>query len=159
MNHLIIVNNSHIFRFKKSFRHPNRPILFHKLNLLGFKGITLKLLDNYLSDRLQSTKLNNIISETMTTVCGVPQRSTLGPLLFILYINDLPLFFHGIKIKLYTDDTIFYLRDPQQSYCELVCTMSKAAERFLDWCDCNRLTINLKKSKMMVFTNRNKNIK
>lgn len=55
---------------------------------------------------------------------------------------------------MYADDTVFYLNNSPLSFDESLSVMNAAAKRFSNWCDCNRLTINLKKSKMMVFSNR-----
>lgn len=61
-----------------------------KLELCGFKGASLNLFRDYLTDRTQVTVINNVNSETSFIRCGVPQGSILGPLPFLLYFNDLP---------------------------------------------------------------------
>ena len=74
---------------KKAFDTIDREILLSKLELYGFKGVSLNLFRDYLSNRTQLTVINNVNSETSFISCGVPQGSILGPLLFLLYINDL----------------------------------------------------------------------
>ena len=76
--------------FKKAFDTIDHEILLSKVELYGFKGASLKLFRDYLSDRTQVTVINNVKSETSRIRCGVPQGSILGPLLFLLYVNDFP---------------------------------------------------------------------
>ena len=75
---------------KKAFDTVEHKILFSKLHAYGFSGIFLNLLESYLTDRYQCVEYLNIQSSMQKINIGVPQGSILGPLLFILYINDLP---------------------------------------------------------------------
>lgn len=140
------------FDLKKAFDTIDHRILLKKLKLMGFVDDLLDLLKNYLHNRYQITQLNDSQSIPMSVSCGVPQGSTLGPLLFILYINDLPSYIPDIHLKLYADDTVFYTSAPTILEANMV--MNTAANKFSEWCGFNKLTINLQKSKCILFSNK-----
>ena len=100
---------SHIvyFDFAKAFDSVNHDILFHKLKTsYNIDGILLKFLENYLKDRHQRVVINGETSSTLKVNSGVPQGSILGPILFVLFINDISDdLSEGTDIVLYADDT------------------------------------------------------
>ncbi len=82
--------------------------LLQKLEQYGIRGTPLKWFESYLSDRMQYVNYNNVKSELMTVKCGVPQVSVQGPLLFIIYINDLPNALKHCKFIMFADDSTPY---------------------------------------------------
>ena len=105
----------------KAFDTVNYRILLQKLNLCGIRGNMLKLLSDYLYKRLQFTVCNNTASKSNQLPCGVPQGFTLGPLLFILYVNDLP---EHTKFnpKMFADDTVPFIREKNLNKLEQIVT-------------------------------------
>ena len=100
-----------IFGFKQIIRHVNHAILLEKLErLFDIRGKVLDILKSYLFSRYQFTKIENIKSKKCKISCGVPQGSTPGPLLFILYANDLPLA-SQFSTTLFACDTYLALSD------------------------------------------------
>ena len=91
--------------FAKAFDTVNHNILVDKLKYYGVHGTTLKLFDSYLSNRTQIVEVNGQVSEKGTIKHGVPQGSILGPLLFLLYINDISQSSDILKFFLFADDT------------------------------------------------------
>ena len=89
----------------KAFDTVNHEILLGKLENLGIRGKALELFKSYLSDREQYVNIDNCKSKTRPIRCGVPQGSVLGPLFFLLFINDLPNCCPSGKVRIFADDT------------------------------------------------------
>ncbi|CAB4035301.1 Hypothetical predicted protein, partial [Paramuricea clavata] len=79
-----------------------------KLKSVGLDDNSLNWFESYLSSRQQATSINSTLSSSLPVSVGVPQGSTLGPLLFIIYINNMPNIVKHCKILLYADDTLLY---------------------------------------------------
>ena len=95
----------------KAFDTVNHAILLHKReHNFGVCGFPLQLLESYLSNKYQYTKINNYKSSLLKVFCEVPQGSFLGPLLFLLYLNDLPQL-SRFDIMLFADDTPLMLSE------------------------------------------------
>ena len=91
---------------KKAFDTVNSDTLLFKLKCLGIENNELRWFQNYITDRNQCVQHATATSEYLPITCGVPQGSILGPLLFTIYVNDLPHVIKHCKIALYADDTI-----------------------------------------------------
>ena len=129
---------------KKAFDTVNHNILLKKLDHMGIREINLKWIKSYLDNRFQRTICNNKRSKLDQIKCGVPQGSILGPLFFLVYINDIKNVMKNIKYQLYADDTVLYCSGNTYDECAIV--LQNALNEFVIWCSKNALTINTKKN-------------
>ena len=136
--------------FSKAFDTVNHQILLSKMHHYGIRGQILSWFKEYLKDRQQYVILNNEKSPTTTVTLGVPQGSILGPMLFLIYINDISNIFSQSKTILFADDMTMYLTG--QSPEQLIQNANSELEKLYEWCLCNRLTINANKTNFMLFT-------
>ena len=135
----------------KAFDSVNHKILLQKLEKYGVRGYPLKLLESYLSNRKQYVKLNDKFSKLEIIDIGIPQGSILGPLLFLIYINDLPNA-SNFFVKLFADDTFLSLSC--NTFKELKKKTNSEIKKIYAWLVANKLTLNIKKSKFMIISKR-----
>ena len=135
---------------KKAFDTVSLDILLKKLYFLGIRGDLHQILESYLSDRFQRTKFNNIISNEIKVSMGVPQGSILGPLLFILYINDLCNVSDEAKFYFFADDTAITVK--AHNVVDLKHKINELLPKVSNWFNCNRLSLNTSKSMFQVYS-------
>ena len=122
--------------------------MLDKLNCYGIHEDELAFSTSYLNDRQQCCNVNSVFSSTRKITCGVPQGSILGPFLFIIYVNDLPVSVTGVDIKMYADDTSLLrafktINDLQE---KLIPVFSRVRE----WLKRNKLSLNAVKTEFMI---------
>ena len=135
--------------FAKAFDTVNHNILLQKLNAYGVRGIVHDWFKSYLTDRKQMVKLGNIFSESKIIMCGVPQGSVLGPLSFLIYVNNMYISTNKLDFHLFADDTALYLSDKDINNLE-----EKINTELLKITECleiNKLTSNVSKSNFVIF--------
>ena len=137
----------------KAFDTINHDILLQKMEFYGIRGIAHDWMKSYLSNRSQFVRHQNCSSNKMSTTCGIPQGSVLGPLLFIIYTNDLPDCLSRSKRVLFADDTTVYLSSKNTN--ELYTNMSADLTKLADWFHANKLSLNVNKTNYMLITNIN----
>ena len=133
---------------KKAFDTVDHQILLRKLELYGVKGQALSFLNSYLSNRSQKCQINGSLSSEKMIRCGVPQGSILGPLFFLLYINDLPQCLSKTKPRLFADDT--NLTASGDSITRLEAAVNSDLENLRKWLIANKLSLNVAKTEFML---------
>ena len=132
----------------KAFDTLDHSILLDKLTYYGVCGLENLLLRDYLSGRHQYVDYNGSKSRTNSISLGVPQGSILGLLLFLIYINDLPKVSHVFSMLMYADDTTLYCN---LDYSTSDILLNNELTKITDWLSSNKLSLNVKKTKFMVF--------
>ena len=141
--------------FRKAFDTVEHSILLNKLNHYGIRGTALQWFNSYLTNRYQYVNYNNTTSNMKQIVCGVPQGSILGPLLFLSYINDISSVSNVLSSVLFADDTtLLYSSNNLQ---ELSATVNNELSNIVQWLNANRLSLNIAKTNFMIFRPRGKN--
>ena len=134
---------------KKAFDTVNHRILIEKMQRYGIRGHILDWFKSYLNNRKQFTHINPTNSDLNSISCGVPQGSILGPLLFILYINDISNISHLMHTIPFADDTTILIKSDTASTA--IISMNRELEKLSIWLTANKLSLNISKTHYMVF--------
>ena len=155
------INNSEIvgtvfLDLRKAFDLVNHEILLSKLHIYFKDTNTNNLLNSYISNRTQFVHNNGVSSSQQSITSGVPQGSILGPLLFCLYINDLPLCLKGLNVTcdIFADDNSLHTHDRKLEVVNA--NLQEGLLRIDNWCKRNKMMLNPDKTKSMVITTRQK---
>ena len=145
----------------KAFDTLDHSILLYKLSHYGITGMSYKLCESYLSNRQQYVMYNGYKSDLLPIRTGVPQGSILGPLFFLIYMNDFDRSTNVFKFIMYADDTTLLATLSAVTDAEM-CTIENNINYALacvnNWLKTNKLSLNSTKTKFMIFHPRNKHI-
>ena len=137
---------------KKAFYTVDHNILLQKLHLLGVRGVANSWLTSYLSKRMQYVEVCDCMSDLLQVKCGVPQGSVLGPLLFILYINDICNASRVFDCILFADNINLFCSDNDINYlCGII---NVELDKLNTWFSVNKLSLNKNKKHYIVFGNK-----
>ena len=134
---------------KKAFDTVDHDILLQKMEHYGIRGMPLALMKSYLKERSQYVSYGGFESERGLVECGVPQGSVLGPLFFLLYVNDMVNVSDELELVLFADDTNIFCKG--RSHAELFSKANRGLHKLSQWFRCNKLTLNLKKTEYVYF--------
>ena len=137
---------------KKAFDTIDHEILLLKLSNYGVDSTGLKLFESYLTNRSQKCKVNGELSNSSPLTWGIPQGSSLGPFLFLIYINDLPNCLDMAQPRMFADDTsVSFASD---SLDEIQNVINSELKNLNSWLIANRLSLNITKTEFMIIGSR-----
>ena len=145
--------------FSKTFHTLVHSVLLHKCKHYGIDGLAYKLIESYLENRKQYVEFNAERSDIKSSKNRVPQGSILGPLLFLIYINDLSNASHVFDCLMYADDTTLFCCLEDITSINKQDVINEQLHRIHDWLTANGLKLNTTKSKYIMFRKQNKNIR
>ena len=135
--------------FAKAFDTVNHNILLRELEHFGIRGIPLDWFKSYLKEGKQIVKINNVKSATLTIKCEVLQGSVLGPLLFLIYINDIHRVSELLNFHLFADDTSLLFSHREEQVIEGI--VNQELKQVNNWLSANKQSLNVSKSSLLVF--------
>ena len=134
---------------QKAFDTVDYKFLLHKLEYYGIRGICNDWLKSYLSDRKQFVSINGYNSDLMPVDCGVPQGSVLGPLLSLIYINDLHKAIQYCKLHHFADDTnLFHTSNSVKNINKL---LNRDIKHLNNCLSANKISLNVEKTALVIF--------
>ena len=142
---------------EKAFDTVNHKILCEKLDHYGLRGNVNKLIKSYLENRKQYVAINGFDSEIRNLLCGVPQGSSLGPLLFLIYINDFRLCLNQCTSGHFADDTVIMYNSKKAKTIETV--VNTEQKQVSKWLSLNKLSLNADKTELIFFSFSSKHTK
>ena len=140
--------------FKKAFDTVDHEILLRKLDCFGIRGRANMFFRSYLTNRRQVTIANGVQSDIDIVKCGVPQGSVLGPLFFLLYINDIYRALGCNAVRFFADDTS--LLSSGRNLNDVIIQAKELFHKLYHWCVANKLSINSDKTNFILFHMKNK---
>lgn len=138
--------------FQAAFLCIDHEILFKKLARYGIRGHSLEFIKSYMRDRPQRVKFGDVFSDETIVNSGIGQGSCLGPNIYSLYTNDLPLFLNEVDCTMYADDTCLVLVGSDLTVLEH--QMNGALDRLHKWCRYNKLSLSAVKTRATLFSNK-----
>ena len=146
-----LLNGIVLLDLRKAFDLVNYEILLEKLEIHGCSAGSLTWFASYLTGRKQMVSFQGHLSNIATVTVGAPQGSILGPLFFIIFMNDMPLNTGSHDpVDLYTDDST--VSTSGNTLEHVGASLNNDLQNVLQWCDVNRMVINTNKTKVMMIT-------
>ena len=133
----------------KAFDTLDHHIIYDKLEHYEIRGTDLNWFISYLTNRLQYVGYNNTQLKRLSTKCGVPQGSILGPILFLMYINYIINISNLLHLILFADDTNIFIH--QKNLEKLIEILNEELDKLTNWFVSNRLSLNFKKTNFIIF--------
>jgi len=156
---LSAINNQNVvgtdmLDLSKAFDMVNHRLLLEKLQLYQCSSLSLKWFKSYLTNRHQQVSVSGTLSKPLPISAGVPQGSVLGPLMFLLYINDLPLHIPNTNTAMFADDTTLHTFG--KNLTDINNNLQDSLSAVSEWCKSNSMILNDSKTKSMLISASNK---